>query len=468
MKIIKFKIKQFLKKRESLYDLGGDFLDGFLPKNHHIILDPTKRKRLRMYIGLSLVLIILLSTLILFNKDSNIVNKFAYFYLLFVVFSIILNIITRYRYFEIFLITLILSGMIINFYLSLEENIFPPINFASNLISIILLHFLYNRWIALLYIIFINFFYFYLIFKTQNNEYDFLKIPTKFRFFYNYVTTTILIWFIIEIYEHLKEESENKLKETYKAREKDLELAREIQSQFYPSIPSKKNYYFNYLIQPYDKVSGDYLEIIENDSNIWVILGDVTGHGLQSAMLTMQINTLLNYLLIEKNLQDIKKIYFELNSHYYKILQKLNIKNFAKLTILKLEDNGKVEISGNTNLFYYFNSYQKKLIKFKEPSPLLGMINFKSTNEINFKEIKLLDNDILFLCSDGMTEIIKKDNSILEEEIFEQLLQDFFYINYTDKNNLKVDLFLKYIEKQIGYLNFIDDISSIIIQWKKL
>lgn len=468
MKINKYKIKQFLKKREFLYDFGGDFLDGFLPKNHPIVLDPIKRKKLRIYIGLSTILFIVLLSLVLFLKNYLIVvYPYLYFYLIILFFSYLFNLITKFKYFEYFLITIIVISISLNFYFSTIEIVFPPYNYTSLISFVLLLHFLYNRWISLLYIIFIIFFSFYLILKTQNNEFNLSKLYVKFRYFYDFVITIIIAWFMLEIYENLKDELEKKLKETHIAREKDLELAREIQSQFYPSIPRKKNYYINYLIQPYDKVSGDYLDIIENDSNIWVILGDVTGHGLQSAMLTMQINTLLNYLLVEKNLQDIKKIYFELNSQYYKILQKLNIKNFAKLTILKLENNGRVEISGNTNLLYYFNSYQKKIVKYKEPSPLLGMINFKSTNEINFKEIKLFNNDILFLCSDGMIEIVKKDKSLLKEEFFEQLLEDFFYKNYHDKNNLKIEFFIKNIEKQIGHLNFIDDITSIIIQWKK-
>ncbi len=458
----KQKIKKALRKRESFYDFGGSFLDGFLPKNHIFIKNSLKRKRLRIYIGISFILILFFTSAFLFlwNLKDNFF-LITFYFLIFLLFSFAYNFITRFRYFEFFLWSTLFFGIGINVYSAIKQNTFPPFNYNFFLIFIVLIHFIWNRWASLLFTTSTIFFKFFLLLEYQTKTYQFEQEELLFRYFYNYVLSSLILWFLLEIYEHFKEELEIKLKEINLSREKDLELAKEIQSQLYPAIPKSEKFYFDYFIQPFDKVSGDYLEIIDKTDTIWIILADVTGHGLQSGMLTMQINTLVNYLIVEKNIEDIVEIYFEINAHYYKILQKLSIKNFANFTIIKLQTNGRIQITGNLNMVYLIRKEENKIYSFKEPTPLLGMMLLPKS-KIIYKEIDLKKNDILFIFTDGFFELFRKENTLTEEK-FEIILKEFFNQNYED---LKIENLIRNIQKKFNNLNYNDDISSILIQKK--
>ncbi|MFN3605134.1 MAG: PP2C family protein-serine/threonine phosphatase [Leptonema sp. (in: bacteria)] len=460
----KKKVLEILKKRENLYNFANYFLDGFLPKEHYFIQNPIKRKRLRIYIGISFILpLFFLSRFILLDEQGSFSNPIVYVYFSLLAISLIFNFSTQFRYFEFFLFFLLFLGIGINFYLSIEANTFPPINVTFLMVFILLLHLLLNRWISLFYIVGSILLCFFLLLNIQIDWYNTKEFEKSFRYFYNFVMSSLILWILLEFYEHFKEELEKKLKEINSSREKDLQLAREIQSQLYPVIPNNEYFFMDYYIQPFDKVSGDYLDIIERDSGIWIFLADVTGHGLQSAMLTMQINTLVNYLIVEKNIQDLQEVYFELNSHYYKLLQKLNIKNFSDLMILKIKKNQKIEITGSMNLLYYYKAEEDSIISFKEPAPLLGIINFKNKSQIKIKEIEIKKKDVLFICTDGLLEIFGED-SIKREELFTRILQNSIKKNYS---NLKIENLIKEIKSNLKNIHRIDDISAILIQKKK-
>lgn len=457
-------LKEIIKKRTFLFGFASRFLDGFLPEYHPYLINPLKRQRLRIYNGLSffLLIMVILFLLIIGNINENII--FFLFYFLSITFFLIFNYFTRFKYFEFFLLFILITGIGMNIFNALSNNTFPPINYVSLLITVVVLHFIYNRWISLLYIIMIAIFIFSLIFIVNGLELNLEKIHFRIRYFYDFVFASLILWFVLEVYEHFREELELKLKQINDSRDKDLELAGEIQRQFYPIIPKNSFYYFDYLILPYDKVSGDYLDIIEKNNFYWIIIGDVTGHGLQSAMLTMQINTLLNYLIIEKDYNDIQTIFLELNNHYYKILNKLDIKNYATLTIGRLDKKGKIILVGSLSNIYHYNIEKKQWDIINEPSPLLGMHFFSTYDSFKILEFQLKPNEILFFCTDGLKEIFVNNQRIIDNNEFINILNHF--IQQNANNTSKLIEFPSFLKNQFSYVTFNDDISALLIQYK--
>ena len=461
------KIKKFIEKRKTLFDFASFFLDGFLPSDHPILLNPKKRQRLRIYIGLSFFISLLIFLLfgILINLQINL--HLVLFYCVTVLAFLIVNYITRFKNFEFFLFIVIFLGIGINVYIAIYSNVFPPINYASFLLTIIVLHYVYNRWISLFYNIVIILVLLTLVLTTNILKIDIEIIQLRLRYFYDYVFTSLIMWFVLEVYEHFREELELKLVHINESREKDLELAREIQKQFYPILPKNDYYYFDYLTLPYDKVSGDYLDVIQKENCFYLALGDVTGHGLQSAMLTMQINTLLNYLIIEKDQEDISAIFMELNNHYYKIINKLNIKNYASLILIKIDLNGKVIITGSLNHIFYYDSEKSKIEFINYVSPLLGLKYISSREELKIIELQLKPSDSLFFCTDGLIEIFLKNQNLLDRSEFIRILNNFFNERKQSQKEIKLNEFPSFLRQYISSFSFQDDVSAILIQYKK-
>ena len=461
------KIKKLIEKRKTLFDFASFFLDGFLPEDHPILLNPKKRQRLRIYIGLSffISLLIFLFFWILFNLQINI--NLVLSYSIIVIVFLVFNYITRFEYFEFFLFLVIFLGIGINVYIAIYSKVFPPINYASFLLTIVVLHYVYNRWISLLYNIAIILVLLTLVLTTNSLKLDIEVVHLRLRYFYDYVFTSLITWFVLEVYEHFREELELKLVHINESRKKDLELAGEIQKQFYPVLPKNDYYYFDYLTLPYDEVSGDYLDVIQKENYFYVILGDVTGHGLQSAMLTMQINTLLNYLIIEKKQDDIPAIFMELNNHYYKIINKLNIKNYASLILIKIDLNGKVFITGSLNHIFYYDSEKSKIEFINYVSPLLGLKYISSREELKIIELQLKPGDSLFFCTDGLIEIFLKNQNLLDRSEFIRILNNFFNEKKQSQKEIKLNEFPSFLRKYISSFSFQDDVSAILIQYKQ-
>lgn len=72
----------------------------------------------------------------------------------------------------------------------------------------------------------------------------------------------------------------------------DLEYAREMQRSLLPSqMPQDMNVSFNAAYFPAERLSGDFYNVVKLDeSNIAIYMGDVSGHGVSAAMLTVFAN----------------------------------------------------------------------------------------------------------------------------------------------------------------------------------
>lgn len=73
--------------------------------------------------------------------------------------------------------------------------------------------------------------------------------------------------------------------------EKELEIAREIQSSILPNtVPELKRFRMHAAFRPMTAVAGDFYEFIPIDQNrIGVLMADVTGHGVPAALIASKI-----------------------------------------------------------------------------------------------------------------------------------------------------------------------------------
>jgi serine phosphatase RsbU (regulator of sigma subunit) len=81
--------------------------------------------------------------------------------------------------------------------------------------------------------------------------------------------------------------------------ERDLQLAREVQSGLLPDEPPQApNYTFYHYYQPASHVGGDYFDYVElPDGRLAVIVADVVGHGVAAALLMVKVASELRFAL---------------------------------------------------------------------------------------------------------------------------------------------------------------------------
>jgi len=79
--------------------------------------------------------------------------------------------------------------------------------------------------------------------------------------------------------------------------EKEMEIASNIQSALLPRNPSIKGYEISTYMMPADEVGGDYYDIINVANRDWIIIGDVSGHGVPAGLIMMMVQTCIHNTL---------------------------------------------------------------------------------------------------------------------------------------------------------------------------
>ena len=97
-------------------------------------------------------------------------------------------------------------------------------------------------------------------------------------------------------------------------------------------------------MEPADEVGGDYYDVLYEDGIVTIGIGDVTGHGLESGLLMLMVQTAVRTLQ-EVREKDPVRFLDSLNRTIYKNVQRMNSEKNLTLSILNYAAS-KVSISG--------------------------------------------------------------------------------------------------------------------------
>jgi serine phosphatase RsbU (regulator of sigma subunit) len=204
--------------------------------------------------------------------------------------------------------------------------------------------------------------------------------------------------------------------------------ARRIQNAILPSISMinshLKNYFIFYL--PKDIVSGDFYWVHETDGLLMVAAVDCTGHGVPGAFMSIVGFNQLNSAVTVKKARSAGAILDELNKGVIATLNE-NMKDGSikdgmdmSLCVFDLKA-GKAEFAGANNPLLLIRDNQ--LIRYKGDRFPIGAFEGNRPQLFANKEIDLVENDCLYLFSDGYADQFGgADNKKFMYRKFEELL----------------------------------------------
>jgi len=243
------------------------------------------------------------------------------------------------------------------------------------------------------------------------------------------------------------------IEETEKNRlEEELRIARTIQLKLLPDDEFENDKIEVSAINiPAKEIAGDYFDYYLNEKKeFYFLVADVSGKGSSAAFYMAELKGLVTFL--QKNNYSTSDIIIRAHNT---LIQTLDKSTFITMNIGKLNLN-KMEFvfsrAGHTPILY-FNSSTKRVTSFKPKGKAIGLIN-KEKEIIEEKMIKLKKDDIIVFYSDGLSEIMNKENELLGEKnimniikmnsnknakaLKEEILN--FTINYSNKNHYEDDL----------------------------
>lgn len=190
----------------------------------------------------------------------------------------------------------------------------------------------------------------------------------------------------------------------------ELELASNIQKNIILKQETKYNNIklcFKYL--PYEKIGGDYVEIIEIDKyKSFIFIADITGHGIPAALLTMLLKANLYYLIKQYSKPNVimSKLNHDLSSNLFP--------NINPSAIIMLIDFKKMIVNfsnaGHPYIMHY-NSKTETVNECKQSNTLLGLDENTQFDEFTFS---ISNTDRIFLYTDGLMNSNNNYNTQIE------------------------------------------------------
>lgn len=214
----------------------------------------------------------------------------------------------------------------------------------------------------------------------------------------------------------------------------ELSIARDIQLSLQPGDTAKiEGYDFAAFSEVAKHVGGDYYDVLLlPDASTLLVIGDVSGKGISSALYVVKMQTALQ--LFASETADVKELLVRLNSHIYGQLKR---NYFLTLTLVKLFRDGTVELcrAGHPPALLFLA--QEKNTQWLKPNGIAvgmasssqsdmyngknGCNNFASSLEI--QSFQLQKDDILFLFTDGVSESVNIEGKEFGQERIAGMIQ---------------------------------------------
>ncbi|MBL0265005.1 MAG: SpoIIE family protein phosphatase [Leptospiraceae bacterium] len=217
-------------------------------------------------------------------------------------------------------------------------------------------------------------------------------------------------------------ESRKSLQEARDALWSEMEVAKRIQTALTPPDDKVGGYEISATMLPATEVGGDYYDIIRTDKNPWVLIGDVSGHGVESGLIMMMAQTCIRTVLSNNPAEKPNRLLIELNKVIKENIALLKVDRYMTITGICLFPDSLYFAGSHQDILVYRNA-KKTVEVFQTYGTWVGMLDDIEAYMQNYS-IPIEQGDLVLLFTDGITEL--KYNGVDmygQERLIESLLK---------------------------------------------
>ena len=258
----------------------------------------------------------------------------------------------------------------------------------------------------------------------------------------------------------------------------ELDVTRRLQKMILPTdeeLAQVQGLEIAAYMEPADEVGGDYVDVLQYNGRIKIMIGDVTGHGLESGVVMLMTQAAVRTLLTSEEHNPTRFLSI-LNRMIYDNLQRMQTNKSLTLTMLDYFPTsaasrraghknimiGNFRLSGqHEELIVVRQSGQVELVDTLELGIPLGLEDDIS-HFIDQKIVKLYPGDGIVLHTDGITEA---ENMAGEQYGLERLCA---VVSRHWRKNVRLikDVLIQDLHEYIGSQKIHDDITLLIMKQK--
>ncbi|HRX47600.1 MAG TPA: PP2C family protein-serine/threonine phosphatase [Spirochaetota bacterium] len=235
----------------------------------------------------------------------------------------------------------------------------------------------------------------------------------------------------------------------------EMELAKKIQRVLLPAEPELPGYDVSVNMTPADEVGGDYYDIINIGGAYWIVIGDVSGHGVPAGLVMMMLQTAIRTVLNNNPHIAPSELLADINRVLTANIRLLGEDKFVTITILACFSGGRFIYSGLHEDIMIYRADSRAVESIKTEGMWLGIKN-DITEFMSDDELVINKGDVLFLYTDGITEAFDKNRNIFSKKRLRELLEK--------EGNKPADEIRRSVLAELeGYAKH-DDVTMIIIR----
>jgi serine phosphatase RsbU (regulator of sigma subunit) len=260
--------------------------------------------------------------------------------------------------------------------------------------------------------------------------------------------------------------------------ETELKTARTVQETLFPAEGlSKGQFQVGGRIVAASECGGDWWYHFEVENQVWLWVGDATGHGVPAALLTSAARAVAS--VVQRSVEGSDQ-----RSQQFSPSQAMNLLNSAIYDVSKghlMMTFFLAVVDQTTGLMTYVNASH-------EPAMILAARNSKarerdfkvieSSNnprlgesaQYQFKEsnYQLISGDRLIIYTDGVFDVVNADKKSLGEREFFKALGTKLFEHSADKNSVEssIDAMVKHFDEYRAGAALIDDVTLVICKYE--
>ncbi len=214
--------------------------------------------------------------------------------------------------------------------------------------------------------------------------------------------------------EALVAERTQKLERTLTELWSEMDLALKIQTVLLPREPRLPNYRIDARMVPASTVGGDYYDIFRIGNADWILVGDVSGHGVTAGLSMMLIQTAVRTVFqasgVRAHQLTPKQLLSDVNASVRSNLQKISPDQYMTIMALRLE-GGSVTYAGLHQDVLVYRARTKQVERIPTRGIWMGLVDDIS-DLLDDDRFEMHDGDVLLLYTDGVTECATNDNML--------------------------------------------------------
>lgn len=187
------------------------------------------------------------------------------------------------------------------------------------------------------------------------------------------------------------------------AREEEFRIAHEVQQKLFPALsPTRAGYDIAGASCPAEETGGDYFDFIAGPhGEIFVVIGDVTGHGLGPALLMTDVRAYLRALVLSN--RSLEEVMVQTR---HLLVEDLGSDKFITLLFAQLSPaSGLLEyINAGHPTCYVIAPDGRIRVELKAAAPAVGIDAEKEC--LVSERVKLEQGDLILLLTDGILEMM--------------------------------------------------------------